>query len=176
MFDAQLDSRHLDHTARWLRAHGLGFYTIGSAGHEANALVANALRPTDPPSCTTDRAASTWRGRPGTRARRRARCCSDCWRLLTSRSPADATRCSAMPVSPSYRRPRPSVPHLPRAMGVVLAIGRARRLGVEARWPADAIAVTSFGDASLNHSTAQGALNAASYTAHQGMAMPLLFV
>ena len=48
MFDAQLDSRHLDHTARWLRAQGLGYYTIGSAGHEANALVANALRPTDP--------------------------------------------------------------------------------------------------------------------------------
>ena len=34
----------------------------------------------------------------------------------------------------------------------------------------------SFGDASLNHSTAQGALNAAGYTAHQGMRLPLLFV
>ena len=47
-FDAQLDSRHLDHAARWLRAQGHGFYTIGSAGHEANALVAAALRPSDP--------------------------------------------------------------------------------------------------------------------------------
>ena len=34
----------------------------------------------------------------------------------------------------------------------------------------------SFGDASLNHSTAQGALNAAAYTAQQGMPMPVLFV
>ena len=66
--------------------------------------------------------------------------------------------------------------HLPRAMGVAFAIGRARRLGLPTRWPADAIAVCSFGDASLNHSTAQGALNAAAYTAHQRVAMPLLLV
>ena len=48
LLDAQLASRFLDHAARWLRAEGHGFYTIGSAGHEANALVAAALRPTDP--------------------------------------------------------------------------------------------------------------------------------
>ena len=41
-------SRHLDLAARWLRAPGQGFYTIGSAGHEGNAAVAAALRPTDP--------------------------------------------------------------------------------------------------------------------------------
>src|SRR5262245_61631953 len=48
LFDAQVASRQLDHTARWLRAEGRGFYTIGSAGHEANAFVAAALRPDDP--------------------------------------------------------------------------------------------------------------------------------
>src|SRR5580765_2517697 len=48
IFDAQLQSRHLDLTARWLRQRGLGFYTIGSAGHESNAAVAAALPPTDP--------------------------------------------------------------------------------------------------------------------------------
>ncbi|MDQ3351777.1 MAG: MFS transporter, partial [Actinomycetota bacterium] len=48
VFSAQLDSRHLDHAARWLRVRGLGFYTIGSAGHESNAWVAAALAPTDP--------------------------------------------------------------------------------------------------------------------------------
>ena len=46
--EAQVTSRHLDHTARWLRARGKGYYTIGSAGHESNAAVALALRPTDP--------------------------------------------------------------------------------------------------------------------------------
>ena len=47
-FDAQLQSRHLDLAARWLQQQGEGFYTIGSAGHESNAAVALALRPTDP--------------------------------------------------------------------------------------------------------------------------------
>ena len=66
--------------------------------------------------------------------------------------------------------------HLPRALGVAFAIGRARRLGVAVDWPADALAVCSFGDASANHSTAQGAINAACYTAHSGLPVPLLFV
>ena len=35
--------------------------------------------------------------------------------------------------------------------------------------------VCSFGDASLNHSTALGALNAAEYNVHQGLRMPVLF-
>ena len=48
LFEAQATSRHLDHTARWLRGQGRGYYTIGSAGHESNAAVALALRPTDP--------------------------------------------------------------------------------------------------------------------------------
>jgi 2-oxoisovalerate dehydrogenase E1 component len=38
------------------------------------------------------------------------------------------------------------------------------------------VVVCSFGDASANHSTAQGAINAACYTAHSGLPVPLLFV
>ncbi|MFC0504130.1 thiamine pyrophosphate-dependent enzyme [Micromonospora costi] len=48
LFDAQVTSRQLDLAGRWLRSFGEGYYTIGSAGHEANALVAAVLRPTDP--------------------------------------------------------------------------------------------------------------------------------
>ncbi len=48
LFDAQLASRHLDLAAGELRARGAGFYTIGSSGHEGNAGVAAALRLTDP--------------------------------------------------------------------------------------------------------------------------------
>ena len=40
----------------------------------------------------------------------------------------------------------------------------------------DAIAVCSFGDASANHSTAQGAINAAGWTAVQGTPLPLMFI
>ncbi|SCG49052.1 transketolase C-terminal domain-containing protein [Micromonospora coxensis] len=48
LFDAQVTSRQLDLAGRWLRSFDEGYYTIGSAGHEANAAVAAALRPTDP--------------------------------------------------------------------------------------------------------------------------------
>jgi 2-oxoisovalerate dehydrogenase E1 component len=66
--------------------------------------------------------------------------------------------------------------HLPRAVGVAIAIDRARKLGVPCMWPSDAIAITSFGDASLNHATAQAALNTASHAAHQRLPLPLLLV
>jgi 2-oxoisovalerate dehydrogenase E1 component len=42
--------------------------------------------------------------------------------------------------------------------------------------PDDAIVMCSFGDASANHSTAQGAFNAAGWTAWQSIPLPLLFV
>jgi 2-oxoisovalerate dehydrogenase E1 component len=48
LWRAQVDSRLCDHAARWLQSQQLGYYTIGSAGHESNAAVALALRPTDP--------------------------------------------------------------------------------------------------------------------------------
>src|SRR5579875_1842352 len=66
--------------------------------------------------------------------------------------------------------------HLPRAVGVAFAIGRAAKLGVACAWPADAVVVCSFGDASANHSTATGAINAACHAAYQRLPMPLLLV
>ena len=66
--------------------------------------------------------------------------------------------------------------HLPRAMGVAIAIDRARKLGVECPWPDGAVVICSFGDASLNHATAQAALNTTAHAAHQHLPVPLLFV
>ncbi|MCE8422196.1 thiamine pyrophosphate-dependent enzyme, partial [Rhodovulum sulfidophilum] len=40
----------------------------------------------------------------------------------------------------------------------------------------DALVMASFGDASANHSTAQGAFNTAGWTAFQSVPLPLLFV
>jgi len=67
--------------------------------------------------------------------------------------------------------------HLPKAIGAAYSIGAARRQAPEhQRLKTDAIAICTFGDASLNHSTAQGALNSAGWTAIQGAPLPLLFV
>ncbi|HET8616851.1 MAG TPA: transketolase C-terminal domain-containing protein, partial [Actinomycetales bacterium] len=66
--------------------------------------------------------------------------------------------------------------HLPRAVGVAFAIARSRKLGVPCAWPRDALVVASLGDASMNHSTAVGALNTAAWCVYQGLPMPLLVV
>ncbi|WP_428982897.1 thiamine pyrophosphate-dependent enzyme [Phytohabitans maris] len=80
--------------------------------------------------------------------------------------------------------------HLPRAVGIAFAIERLRRLSPAARtprsarpqldarspWPADAIAVCSFGDASVNHASAAAAFNTAGWCDHAGLRLPVLFV
>jgi 2-oxoisovalerate dehydrogenase E1 component len=66
--------------------------------------------------------------------------------------------------------------HLPKAVGAAYAIGAARRHRPEhAQWEDDSIVFCSFGDASANHSTAQGAFNSAQWTSYQSVPLPLLF-
>ena len=97
-------------------------------------------------------------------------------RPAATRSRADDTRSSAIPTSTSSRRPRPSAPTCRARSASPTPSGLARALGRETPWPDDAIVVCSFGDASANHSTATGALNAASYLAHRDVPCPVLFV
>src|SRR4029078_5677163 len=52
----------------------------------------------------------------------------------------------------------------------------ARRFGVGCTGAEDAMVVCSFGDASLNHATAQAALNTTSFLAYEGQPLPLLLV
>ena len=177
LFDAQIGNRALDIEARRLRATGRGYYTIGSSGHESNAAVAAALRPTDP-ALLHYRSGAFYLARaaqvPGSTPLRDV--------LLGLVASVDE------PISGGRhkvfgRRDLAVIPqtstiasHLPRAVGVGFAIDRARKLDLASEWEPDAIAVTSFGDASANHSTATGAINAASQAAYQGLPMPVLFV
>jgi len=174
----QLASRHLDLAARWLRHEGAGFYTIGSAGHEGNAGVAAALR-LDDPALLHYRSGAFYLVRAG-----------------QADPPHDGARdvllglvaAVAEPIAGGRHKvfgnhalgviPQTSTiaSHLPRAVGLALAIGRAAKLGVPRPWPDDSVVVCSFGDASVNHSTAAGALNTASYCAHEGLPLPLLLV
>ncbi|HWC36679.1 MAG TPA: thiamine pyrophosphate-dependent enzyme [Mycobacteriales bacterium] len=177
LFDAQLGSRALDLEARRLRASGHGYYTIGSAGHEANAAVAAALRPTDP-ALLHYRSGAFYLARaaqvPGSTPLRDV--------LLGLVAAADEPiaggrhKVFGHPDLAVIPQTSTIASHLPRALGVAFAIDRARKLGVSAAWPADALAVASFGDASANHSTAVGAINAACHVAHSRLPLPLLLV
>ncbi|AOW95037.1 MFS transporter [Rhodococcus sp. WMMA185] len=177
LFDSQLGSRHLDLAARWLRSRGDGFYTIGSSGHEGNAAVAAALRPTDP---------ALLHYRSGGFFLERARRIpgSDPLRdvllgvVAAAEEPMSGGRHKVFGRHDLNVIPQTSTiaSHLPRAVGVAFSIGRAAKLHVASPWPADAVAVCSFGDASANHSTAVGAINTAIAAAYQGLPLPLLFV
>ncbi|HEX9682678.1 MAG TPA: thiamine pyrophosphate-dependent enzyme [Acidimicrobiales bacterium] len=177
LFDDQVTSRCLDHSARWLRSMGRGYYTIGSSGHESNAVIAAMVRPTDP-------ALLHYRSGGFYLARARQAGCTDAIDhvllgvMAATSEPGSGGRHKVFGHPDLAVIPQTSTigSHLPRALGVAFAIARAERLGVDLRWPPGSIAVCSFGDASVNHSTGQGALNAISYTAHQGLPVPLLLV
>lgn len=177
LFDVALTSRHLDLTARWLRSQGTGYYTIGSSGHEGNAAVAAALRPTDP-------ALLHYRSGGFFLARAALVDAHDPLRdvllgmVAATEEPIAGGRHKVFGRHDLHIIPQTSTiaSHLPRAVGVAFSIARAKKLGVTSPWPDDALTVCSFGDASANHSTALGAINTAMHAAYQGLPMPLLFV
>ena len=177
LFECQVASRQLDHAARWLRAQGLGFYTIGSAGHEGNAALAAALQPTDP-ALLHYRSGGFYVARAQQVGHERAR--EDVMRgvCAAASEPIAGGRHKVFGHPELAILPQTSTiaSHLPRAVGVAFAIERAKKLGVPSPWPASAIVVASFGDASANHSTATGAINTACHCAHQHLPLPLLFV
>jgi len=181
LFDSQLGSRHLDLAARWLRSRGKGFYTIGSSGHEGNAAVAAALRPTDPAllhyrsgGFFLQRARQVAGPSPGSDPLRDVLlglCASTDEPISGGRHKVFGRRdLNVIPQTSTIAS------HLPRAVGVAFSIGRAAKLGIETPWPRDAVTVCSLGDASANHSTATGAVNTATHAAYQGLPLPLLFV
>ncbi|MEV0397670.1 transketolase C-terminal domain-containing protein [Polymorphospora rubra] len=230
LFDAQLTSRHLDLAARWLRSFGEGYYTTGSSGHEGNAAVAAALRPTDPallhyrsggfycaraaqagaepsgdPEGSAGRGAGAGEGdddpdhRPDEPLAAAAR---DVLRgiVASAHEPIAGGRHKVFGNADLHVVPTTSTiaSHLPRAVGIGFAIERLRRMpagsgpfarpgpgqrpagadrtGTSTDWPADAVVVASFGDASVNHASATAAFNTAGWCDHGGLRIPVLFV
>lgn len=177
LFESQLMSRHVDLQARRLQARGEGFYTIGSAGHEGNAAIARVFRPTDPAFLHyRDAAFLIERSRqiPGQ---------TSLWDILlslvaSSEDPISGGRHKVLGSASLNIPPQTSTiaSHLPKAVGTAHGLSLCRRLKSAGRWPEDSVVICSFGDASFNHSTAQGALNAASWGAFQGLPMPLVMV
>jgi 2-oxoisovalerate dehydrogenase E1 component len=178
LFRSQCLSRALDRTSRKMQKQGQGFYTIGSSGHEGMAAVAHALRPSDPAflhyrdaAFQIARAAQV----PGQNMT---------WDMLlsfacSSDDPISGGRHKVLGSYELMIPPQTSTiaSHLPKAVGSAYAIGAARRIPLEHQLFADdAIVMCSFGDASANHSTAQGAINTAGWTSIQNTPLPLLFV
>lgn len=174
LFEAQVESRLLDLLARELKSEGQSFYTIGSSGHEGSAAVADALRPGD---------MAFLHYRSG------AFYCARAAMEPGPDGPFDVIQGMVASADESIAGGRHKVfgsvdlhippqtstiaSHLPKALGYAVALDRKARLQGQ---PARGIALCTFGDASSNHSTAAGALNAAAWASYQNVPAPVLFV
>lgn len=177
LFESQVMSRHLDLHSRVMQKKGQSFYTIGSSGHEGNAACAKAFN-------VDDMAFLHYR--------------SGAFVIQRSKQVAGQTPLYDMLLSFAASKDDPisggrhkvlgskalNIPpqtstiasHLPKAMGAAFSIGLTKRLGLTGELPEDGVIVCNFGDASSNHSTAQGAINSAAWAAYQSIAMPIVFI
>ena len=176
LFDSQLMSRHLDLMAR--RTKGKTFYSIGSSGHEGTAAIAKASRQTDMAFLHyRDGAFLIQRKKqePGQ---------SPLYDMALSFAasaddPISGGRHKVLGCAQTFVPPQTSTiaSHLPKAVGAAHSIALAGKLEPGcATLPADSVILCSFGDASSNHSTAQGAFNAAAWASFQASPMPIVFI
>ncbi len=177
MFTSQIMSRQLDLMARALRLENKVFYTIGSSGHEGNVMLGRLTRHTDP---------AFLHYRSGGFMMERSRYIPSidpihdtCLSFAASESdPSSGGRHKVWGSQPLWVLPQTSTiaSHLPKAVGTALGIEMGKRSASGLPIPDDSIVLCNFGDASSNHSTAQGAFNAAAWAAYQGLDVPILFV
>jgi 2-oxoisovalerate dehydrogenase E1 component len=177
LFEDQVLSRALDVAARELKRTNRSFYTISSAGHEDNAVLGALLR-LDDPCFLHYRSGGFMMARS-----RKAPGVTPAFDTLLSlcasaEDPISGGRHKVWGSRRMWVPPQTSTiaSHLPKAVGMAFALGRARRLGHDTGLADDAIVCCSCGDASMNHATALAGLNAARYMRKNGAPCPILFV
>ncbi len=177
IFESQMISRHLDLVARRLRARNLTYYTIGSSGHEGNAVHGSVFRIND---------MAFLHYRSGAFFIQRSKMLPamdavyDCLLSLSASAedPISEGRHKVFGSVPLNIPPQTSTiaSHLPKAVGAAISVGRARDMKIQGPIPHDGLVLCSFGDASSNHATAQAAINTAALCCFQGLPVPLVFV
>ncbi len=176
LFDTQLMSRHLDLWAR--RSKGKTFYSIGSSGHEGTAALAAASRSTDMAFLHYRDGAFLIHRKKGQGG------LTPLYDMALSFAasaddPISGGRHKVLGCAQTFVPPQTSTiaSHLPKAVGAAHSLGMAQRLKLDGRaMPDDSVVLCSFGDASANHSTSQGAFNSACWAAYQHLPMPIVFL
>ena len=178
IFESQVLSRHIDLKARLLKEEGKCFYTIGSSGHEGNAVFGNIFP-------FTDMAFLHYRSGPFFIERsKQVLGTSPIYDMALS-----FTASSEDPISGGRHKvigskglnipPQTSTiaSHLPKAVGAAFSIDRAKDLDIDEReLKGGSVILCSFGDASANHATALSAFNTASWISSQGGHVPIIFI
>lgn len=177
IFTSMITSRCLDLHSRVMQKQGMSFYTIGSSGHEGNAAISAALN-------TDDMAFLHYRSGAFLIQRAAQAGQTDIIREMllsfaaSSDDPVSAGRHKVLGSKSLFIPPQTSTiaSHLPKAVGAAFSLGLAGHLKLDAPLRSDSVVFCNFGDASANHSTAQGAINSACWAAFQNIPLPLVFV
>lgn len=177
LLDSQIKSRLLDIHARRLKEDNLSYYTIGSSGHEGNAVLGMVFPYTD---------MAFLHYRSGAFFIQRAKqipSLDPIYDLLlsfvaSSECPISAGRHKVLGSVALNIPPQTSTiaSHLPKALGAALSITRAKELGTVANLESDSVILCNFGDASANHASAQTTFNAAQWIAQSNYPLPLVFI
>lgn len=177
LFETQIMSRLLDLQSRKMQKQGKSFYTIGSAGHEGNAAYSKAFRKDD---------MAFLHYRSGAFMLQRAKQDKGQTPLYdmllsfaaSSEDPTSGGRHKVLGSKSLFIPPQTSTiaSHLPKASGAAFSIALRRKLKVPGELAEDGVILCNFGDASANHSTAQGAINATCWAAYQSIPMPIVYV
>jgi 2-oxoisovalerate dehydrogenase E1 component len=177
IFESAIQSRLQDLLSRELKDKGISYYTIGSSGHEANAICGALLR-------TTDTAFLHYRSGAFMAARlRQGRGETPFFDAMLSfcasaEDPISGGRHKVLGSPTTHVPPQTSTiaSHLPKAVGFAMAMQRMERLGLPTLGtPYDSVVYCSFGDASMNHATAQAGFHAAGAAALHAQPCPILF-
>ena len=178
IFESQVLSRHIDLKARLLKDEGKCFYTIGSSGHEGNAVFGKVFP-------ITDMAFLHYRSGPFFIERsKQVAGTTPIYDLAlsfmaSSEDPISGGRHKVIGSERLNIPPQTSTiaSHLPKAVGTAFSIDRAKDLDIpESKLKYDSIVLCSFGDASVNHATALSAFNTASWISSQGGHVPIIFI
>ena len=170
LFESQVLSRHMDLKARSLKDEGKCFYTIGSSGHEGNAVFGNIFNINDIAFLhyrSTPFFIERSKQLPGT---------TPLYDLAlsfvaSSEDPISGGRHKVIGSKELNIPPQTSTiaSHLPKAVGTAFSIDRAKDLNFKEKYlKNDSLVLCSFGDASANHATALSAFNTASLIKYSG--------
>ena len=178
IFESQVLSRHMDLKARLLKDEGKCFYTIGSAGHEGNAVFGHVFP-------FTDMAFLHYRSGPFFIERSKQVAGTTpiydmaLSFMASSEDPISGGRHKVLGSKELNIPPQTSTiaSHVPKAVGTAFSIDRAKDLDIKDReLKGNSIVLCSFGDASANHATALSAFNTASWVTSQGGHVPIIFI
>ena len=178
IFESQVLSRHMDLKARSLKEEGKCFYTIGSSGHEGNAVFGQVFPYSD---------ITFLHYRSGAFFIERSKQVSGSTPVYdlalsfvaSSGDPISGGRHKVIGSKTLNIPPQTSTiaSHLPKAVGTAFSIDRAHDLDIEERkLKGDSIVLCSFGDATVNHAAALSAFNTASWVSYLGGHIPIIFI